>query len=134
MSGSEKQRVLEAIREGAKWEGVINAGKPGESIVHAPKCPPEDWIKFGHLVRLLPENPGVEAPERKDAVSRQVGGGHYKDMPIQPGVFCQTNRIPFWESSVIKRMCRHRSKGRAEDLRKAIHEIELILEMEYPDA
>jgi hypothetical protein len=35
---------------------------------------------------------------------------------------------------VIKRVCRHRHKGRAEDIRKAIHELELILQLEYPDA
>jgi len=61
----------------------------------------------------------------------QVGGEHYKDMPIQPWHFCQRNRIPYGESNVIKYVCRHRSKGGVEDLRKAIHNIEMIIEDEY---
>ncbi len=63
----------------------------------------------------------------------QVGGGHYKDMEIQPWHFCQRNRIPYGESNVIKYVCRHRNKGGAEDLRKAIHNIEMIIEDEYGD-
>lgn len=52
-------------------------------------------------------------------------------MVIQPAEFNQKNKIPFLESNVIKRMCRHRSKNELEDLRKAIHEICLVAEMEY---
>ena len=61
----------------------------------------------------------------------QVGGDHYKDLAIQPAVFIERNKIPFLDGCVIKRMCRHESKNGAEDLRKAIHEIELILELRY---
>jgi hypothetical protein len=32
----------------------------------------------------------------------------------------------------VKRVCRHRSKNGAEDIRKAIHELELLLQLEYP--
>lgn len=65
------------------------------------------------------------------ALDTQEGGDHYKHMVIQPAEFNQKNRIPFLESNVIKRMCRHRSKNELEDLRKAIHEICLVAEMEY---
>lgn len=61
----------------------------------------------------------------------QVGGSHYKNMPVQPWHFCQRNKIPYGESCVIKYLCRHREKNGAEDLRKAIHNIEMILEDEY---
>lgn len=61
----------------------------------------------------------------------QVGGDHYSGMAIQPGVFCQKNRIPFFESIAIKYLCRHSKKGGEEDLRKAIHSIELAIEEEY---
>ena len=62
---------------------------------------------------------------------KQVGGTHYRDMVIQPAEFCQLNGLGFLESCVVKRVCRHRSKGGAEDIRKAIHELELILQYEY---
>ena len=67
------------------------------------------------------------------ALDIQVGGSHYKDMKIQPVEFCQLNKLPFLESCVIKRMCRHRGKGGLEDLQKAIHEINLLIQLEYGD-
>ena len=66
------------------------------------------------------------------ALDRQVGGGHYKEFVIQPGHFCQVNRIPYYEANVIKYACRHRSKNGRQDIEKAIHYLELLLEQEYP--
>jgi hypothetical protein len=68
------------------------------------------------------------------ATERQEGGSHYKSLPIQPVEFCQRNQLGFCESSVIKYVCRHKRKNGAEDLRKAIHFIELLLELEYPQS
>lgn len=64
-------------------------------------------------------------------LATQVGGSHYRDYEIQPVEFIDRNKISFLEGCVIKRMCRHAAKNGAEDLRKAIHEIELILELRY---
>jgi hypothetical protein len=63
----------------------------------------------------------------------QIGGSHYKSFKIQPLEFCQANRIPYCESNVIKYVCRHASKGKAQDIFKAIHNMEFLLEMEYPE-
>ena len=68
------------------------------------------------------------------ALDVQVGGGHYKDWPIQPAEFNQKNKISYCEANVIKYVCRHRVKNGVEDLKKAIHYIELLLEMEYGDS
>jgi hypothetical protein len=61
----------------------------------------------------------------------QEGGDHYKNMSIQPVEFILANKIQFLDGCVIKRVCRHRAKNGAEDIRKAIHELNLILELEY---
>lgn len=61
----------------------------------------------------------------------QVNGSHYKDFVIQPAEFCERNKLPFLDGSVIKRLCRHGSKDGVEDLRKAIHEIQLIAHLRY---
>lgn len=61
----------------------------------------------------------------------QEGGDHYKTMKIQPVEFIQANKIQFLDGCIIKRVCRHRAKNGAEDIRKAIHELNLILELEY---
>jgi hypothetical protein len=66
------------------------------------------------------------------ALDTQVGGGHYQ-MPIQPVEFITRNNLTFLEGCVIKRVCRHRRKNGREDIEKAIHELQLLLELEYPN-
>ena len=66
------------------------------------------------------------------AIDKQVGGSRYKDMAIQPGVFCQANNLRFFESLAIKYISRHQKKGERLDLEKARHCIDLILEADYP--
>ena len=67
------------------------------------------------------------------ASDRQEGGKHYKDMPIQPAEFCQRNELNWCESNAVKYVCRHRSKNGAEDIKKAIHYLNLLLEWEYSE-
>jgi hypothetical protein len=71
--------------------------------------------------------------EQVTALDRQEGGSHYKDCAIQPVEFIMANKLSFLEGCVIKRVCRHRNKNGAEDLRKAIHELELMLQLEYKE-
>lgn len=66
------------------------------------------------------------------ALQTQEGGDHYKTMAIQPVEFITANKLTFLEGCVVKRICRHRRKNGVEDLRKAIHEIELMIQLEYP--
>lgn len=67
------------------------------------------------------------------ALDTQIGGDHYKGMAIQPAEFIVKNGIGYLSGNVIKYISRHRGKGGAEDVKKAIHYCELILEMEYPN-
>lgn len=59
------------------------------------------------------------------------GSNHYKGFKIEPGFFINTNNLPFAEGNVIKYTCRHSLKGKAEDVKKAIHYLEMILERDY---
>ena len=65
------------------------------------------------------------------AYDKQVGGSHYKKMRIQPSKFVIENELLFPEGNVIKYICRHRYKNGKEDLEKAIHFIEMIIERDY---
>lgn len=65
------------------------------------------------------------------ALERQIGGGHYKDLPIQPVEYIHANGLHFIEGSVVKYITRHRSKNGAADIKKAIHFCYLLLELEY---
>ena len=62
---------------------------------------------------------------------KQIGGSHYKKMKIQPSKFVIENELLFPEGNVIKYICRHRFKNGKEDLLKAIHFIEMIIERDY---
>ena len=57
-------------------------------------------------------------------------GSHYKNYAIQPVEFITKNGIPFLEGCIIKRVCRWRNKDGVQDLQKAIHELELLIEMQ----
>lgn len=64
-------------------------------------------------------------------LDEQVAGLHYKGMAIQPIVFCQKNGLRACETHAIGYICRHQNDGGAEDIRKAIHMLEILLELEY---
>jgi hypothetical protein len=64
------------------------------------------------------------------ALDRQVGGKHYRDMAIQPAEYIMRNGIRFAEGCVIKYVSRWRDKGGVEDLRKAAHFLEMLIEYE----
>ena len=64
------------------------------------------------------------------AKEEQIGGQHYKDMAIQPAEFITKNGIGYIEGSVIKYVCRWRKKNGIEDLKKAKHFLELLIELE----
>lgn len=64
------------------------------------------------------------------AKQSQVGGSHYKDMPIQPIEYILANKLPFIEGAVVKYVSRWRSKGGVEDLKKARHMLAILIESE----
>jgi len=65
------------------------------------------------------------------ALNRQEGGSHYRQGAIQPVQYIEANGLGFCEGNIIKYVSRHRQKGGAEDLKKARHYIDLLLELVY---
>ena len=66
------------------------------------------------------------------AYKKQIGGSHYKNMVVQPSEFINKNKLLFAEGNAIKYICRHKQKGERQDLEKAKHYIDMILERDYP--
>jgi hypothetical protein len=64
-------------------------------------------------------------------LDHQEGGSHYKKMAIQPIDFIYFNDIPFIEGNIIKYVLRHKKKNGLEDLKKAKHYLEILIEKEY---
>ncbi len=70
------------------------------------------------------------------ALASQVGGDHYRAGNIQPVQYAEANDLRFLEACVVKRVTRHNregGKGR-QDIEKAIHELQLLLELRYGSA
>ena len=67
---------------------------------------------------------------QKAALDVQVGGDHYKKKAIQPVQYCMANGIGFMEGCVIKYVSRWRDKGGIQDLEKARHFLDMLIEYE----
>lgn len=68
--------------------------------------------------------------QEDNPLEKQVGGSHYKGFVIQPVEFIYKNNIPFVEGNIIKYVCRHREKNGIQDLQKARHYLDMLIELE----
>lgn len=97
----------------------------------------EDYLKTGNIgLNPLLDNSTMEYESvvtnvNSSALDKQVGGGHYKDMAIQPIEFTHKNGLNFCQGNIIKYATRYKSKNGIEDLQKVIHYAELLIELEY---
>ncbi len=63
------------------------------------------------------------------AKDTQVGGSHYKGMPIQPIEYITENGLSFIQGNIVKYATRYPHKGCAvDDLRKIKHYCDLEIE------
>lgn len=65
------------------------------------------------------------------ATDTQEGGNHYKRYVIQPTEFIHRNGLDFIQGNVIKYVMRYKEKNGLQDLKKARHYIDLLIEFEY---
>jgi len=63
-------------------------------------------------------------------LDKQVGGSHYKDFDIQPLEFITKNKLSYIQGNIIKYVTRYKDKNGVEDLQKAKHYIDLLIELE----
>lgn len=73
----------------------------------------------------------VVQAKAQNALSVQVGGGHYNSMAIQPIEYVHKNNLNFCQGNIIKYVSRYKNKNGIEDLKKAKHMIDLLIELEY---
>ena len=65
-----------------------------------------------------------------DANEVQVAGSHYKHKTIQPWDYIAANALGYFEGNVIKYVSRWRDKGGVDDLRKARHYLDKLIELQ----
>ena len=66
------------------------------------------------------------------AFETQVGGSHYAKLAIQPMEYSMANKLDACQHTAIKYITRFRDKNGKDDLLKAIHVIQMLIELEYP--
>lgn len=91
----------------------------------------DDWT--AHTDNSIWEDwtPPLETTKDISALDTQEGGNHYKDLKIQPVEFIDANGLDYFQGNVVKYVTRHKLKNGAEDVKKAIHYCQLILQMQY---
>ena len=88
------------------------------------KATPEEWNKASKTVYGKLYHPNDHS------LKKQVGGDHYKKLKIQPIEYALANDLGICEHAVVKYVSRWKDKNGVEDLRKAIHYIEMLIQRE----
>jgi len=63
----------------------------------------------------------------------QVAGSHYKTKAIQPWDYIAANELGYFEGNIVKYVSRWRDKGGVQDLRKAQHYLDKLIELQNKD-
>ena len=63
-------------------------------------------------------------------LKEQVGGDHYSKLAIQPVTYINANGLSYLQGNVIKYVTRYKDKNGVEDLEKAKHYINMLIELE----
>lgn len=117
------RRLNDATPE--EWDDAFNAlqkqidlrnGKVPDYTGYDPQPKVDEYAKY--------------VKEFNKASKIQIGGNHYKQFKIQPAEFCYKNNIPYLEATAIKYLCRWKDKGGIQDLEKARHYIDLLIEFQ----
>lgn len=63
-------------------------------------------------------------------IKTQVGGNHYTKLAIQPMRYSMDNKLDACQHTIIKYVTRFRDKGGIQDLLKAQHVLDMLIEYE----
>ena len=81
----------------------------------------EDYMKSLNLPEKVPQ---------KCANGKQIAGSHYSDKQMQPWDYIYANNLGYFEGNCVKYVSRWKDKGGIDDLKKAIHYLEKLIELE----
>lgn len=129
------------VKEGISYETLVNGEKYEVltvnrqnhkelySILLRDNTGSNSWFFAKDFEYYNPQN--MAAPDK--VTEKQIGGNHYQKMAIQPTEFIHKNNLSFLQGNVIKYISRYKQKNGLQDLQKAKHYIDLIMQFEYID-
>ena len=124
-----------------KIKKLINEGKTNwEITVALPKATAQQIYSQRHylkkhadadtfVAKVLKAKKIEEEILLEKANNKQVGGVHYKTKDIQPWDAIHEWGLGFFSGNVVKYVARHREKNGIEDLKKARHYLDKLIEI-----
>ena len=100
------------------------------SLPKSEPCDISNWVEIREEGSLNDQYAEIKTV-RQSAWKKQEGGSHYKNLKIQPMQYALENKLDYAQANVVKYVTRHKEKNGKEDLLKAIHNIELMIEFYY---
>jgi hypothetical protein len=130
-SGNTSYDLIRVFKDGDRWRAMMGEGTPQglqaygntEAIALAELAV---LMSSGEVTRKIPE--GKLVPKTGANVI-QHGGTHYKVMAIEPWDYILANGLGYCEGNAIKYLTRWKDKGGVEDLKKAQHYIQKLIEV-----
>ena len=133
-----------------KIEKLLVTGMKAKDIAKEVKCTPDyvyqlrlKWNKEKQVVKRAEERmkeiaalQPITPPQKHNWINPptannvQVGGTHYKTQDIQPWDAIRSWNLCFFAGNAVKYIARHKSKGGVEDLRKARHYLDKLIELQ----
>ena len=118
---SQSQGIIGAVQDALvsiyKEEGLVPPSQESISVTSA-KTVVDGNNKEG-VNQLLPKYSNQ---------AKQVGGNHYKETTLQPWDVISAWSLDPWLANVVKYVQRHQRKNGREDLLKAVHYLEYVIE------
>lgn len=76
---------------------------------------------------------GPIEPPKPSAFKRQEGGEHYSSLPqgYQPFQISHALKLDPMQHTILKYVLRHKAKNGLQDLLKARHTLDILIELEY---
>ena len=118
--------------EGLHWVFMGNTPESSSKFLTLEDLTKVEDIELIHSVGSppLPIHAPKSVSKEPNPLDTQVGGNHYKSLPIQVVEYNFFNDIPYMEGNIIKYITRWKTKNGIQDLEKAKHYIELLIELE----
>lgn len=149
MSGTSKPGSWFAITEPKPWELVWNDRFPPLNLwnyknymdreyIDAPKlsqaeydaqvAKKQQWVK-DQTIQAMRQDAKLVGAASINVNAIQYGGNHYKSKAIQPWDYVAANNLGYFEGSIIKYVSRWKDKNGIEDLHKARHFLDKLIEV-----
>jgi hypothetical protein len=133
-SGAKEYDLIRVFKDGNQWCALLGEnlqeGRAGfgntKSLAIAELAV---GMSEGKVIRKIPEE-DRQTHNKVGANAEQYGGTHYKTLTIQPWDYILANGIGYCEGCAIKYLTRWKDKGGIEDLKKAQHYIQKLIEKE----